>query len=342
MWLLLIAAVATPAIAAVLIDPADYERNVLLPPIPSDATTTVGERFEDGTQPATLQLQWADGRSVAWADTTGLVTAIEPFGVTVDGQPLMRVDGQIIAAQVSGVPVYRELRQGDAGPDVTWLDQMLRSRGVTTTTTLDSLGRLTRRSTAAIEQWQVLAAAPVHDGIFRPDSTLYLGQVNPSRLQWLVAVGDRLSPGMAVAKEAPSLTSASFELSGDDRRHSLVRDSPIRFEFADGTVQLDGLVPDADDLATLADALEPATPGVDGSVSRQTPLHFGAVPSSSLVGSGPTQCVVVVDSPTAQRTVAISVPAGASVEPGISYVQTDLVGAEVLLDPGRRFAGASC
>ena len=67
-----------------------------------------------------------------------------------DGSALVSVDGVARLAQTTGRPLYREIRSGDSGPDVDWLDALLVRMGAAPAPTLDVEGRATRATTQAI------------------------------------------------------------------------------------------------------------------------------------------------------------------------------------------------
>jgi len=332
LWLLMAAAIALPVIVSIQLDPIDYEEDVFFPPSPADGRAPIGERFEDGLQPASITFQWAAGDELVWSGESGVVTDLSTFEQIRDGVPVLWLNGEAIVAQVTGRPLYRDLAKGDSGPDVSWLDEMFVSVGLAQQSTLDSRQRLSAVSTRAIQTWQRLTAAPAVDGVFKVASTVYLGNSDVTQLEWEVEVGDRIQSGDTVARESETLLGVTIELTGDERRHGLVRRTPVAIEFDETTIPAKSITLADDEVARFADAVEIGTESVVANIRRTSPLHFGTVPSTSLFTGDSVLCLLVWSNGS-KRAVTVTVASEASTEPGISYVQPELIGDEVVLRP---------
>lgn len=159
-----------------------------------------------------------------------------------------------------------------------------------------------------------------------------MGNSDVTQLEWEVEVGDRIQSGDTVARESETLLGVTIELTGDERRHGLVRRTPVAIEFDETTIPAKSITLADDEVARFADAVEIGTESVVANIRRTSPLHFGTVPSTSLFTGDSVLCLLVWSNGS-KRAVTVTVASEASTEPGISYVQPELIGDEVVLRP---------
>lgn len=320
-----------PVAIALFARPGETERAALSPPDSAMTTAVVGERYDDGAQPASLTLVWAPAASARWpVGIDGVITDVflQPGAVVEDGSPIAAVDGITRIAQVSGRPLYRDIRVGDIGPDVQWLDGLLIKFGVTSEPTLDSRPRDFCNG-RGVRDLQERLGAP-RDGTFRANYTVWAGATTVGTVG--ATVGDRTAAGAPIFEEAPQLASAALHLSAPPSRQSILNDVPVELLAGSTVVPLSGLSLDADDLHRLARTYTPLTTQDDSvSIRRRNAFHPGTAPSSALVPLSSTQvCVVVESAPGDYEPVRFEPIPIDSTEPGVSYVPLDLAGSAVV------------
>ncbi len=328
-----------PVAVALVVRPTRLEHRALFPADDRVRTAVVGERSDDGAQPAALNLAWEAPLAVMWpAGITGVITDvwIQPGALVQDGSPLASVDGVARLAQLTGRPMYREILKGSGGPDVDWLDALLMRAGAAPSSTLDTRHRATSATTRAVKELQTeIGAEP--DGIFRPEYTVWVGSSSGGETstpvgQASASVGQTAGPGSEIFRTASHLQRAVLELSAPASRQVLVRDVPLSLSVGASTVEISGLVPTAEDLASLESLFDPATTTVDAvTVRRREPFHPGVLPSSAIVplptGQG---CVIVMPSADQYKPRRFDLVPVDSLEPGVSYVPADLMGLTVV------------
>ena len=80
-----------PVAIALFARPGETERAALSPPDSAMTTAVVGERYDDGAQPASLTLVWAPAASARWpVGIDGVITDVflQPGAVVEDGSPI--------------------------------------------------------------------------------------------------------------------------------------------------------------------------------------------------------------------------------------------------------------
>ncbi len=329
-----------PVAVALLVRPTRLEHRALFPAEDQVRTAVVGERADDGSQPAALNLVWESPLEIMWPSRiSGVITdvAIQPGALIEDGSALASVDGIARLAQLTGQPMYREISSGSSGPDVDWLDALLVRKGAAPSSTLDTEHRFTSATTRAVKNLQTQIGAS-SDGIFRPEYTVWVGSTSSGGAasrpvgQVAASVGGAAAPGSEIFRTASHLQRATLELSAPASRQVLVRDVPLSLSVGANSVDLSGLVPTAEDLASLESLFDAATTTVDAvTVRRREPFHPGVLPSSAIVplptGQG---CVIVVPSVDQYKPRRFDPVAVDSQEPGVSYVPADLIGLTVV------------
>lgn len=147
-------------------------------------------------------------RDLAFATEDGTVTSVEasPGAPVAAGSVLYRLDLRPVVIAQGDTPAFRALAQGDRGPDVTQLQQLLIDLGHSRA---QADGRFSARTTTAVKAWQrslgVEATGVVGDG------DLVFAPVLPARvvLGEDVAIGRRLMAGdltVQVVTAEPDIT----------------------------------------------------------------------------------------------------------------------------------------
>jgi peptidoglycan hydrolase-like protein with peptidoglycan-binding domain len=163
----------------------------------------------------------------------GTVTALLALGTTVArGEPLVTLDGRPTVLLIGTIPVYRALREGDVGPDVSQLQVNLVALGVAGTPSIRTDGTFDHATALAVRRWQSARHVEAN-GIVRLGDTIVLPAAVRIRAAH-VAIGAAAVPG------EPLLDVASVDevvrLQVDPvlapRIHS---GDPIRFGAPDGS-----------------------------------------------------------------------------------------------------------
>lgn len=191
-------------------------------------TATVEERALSATVTATGELRVAGMIEVvvsAPEDRVGVVSATPLFkdAAVAWCSPLIEVSGRPLLALEGAVPAYRDLREGDSGPDVTQLQDALRScgfylgasDGVFGPKTANAVRQMYKENSYKVPTIVVEAAATEAPG-------------KPSDLS-----GDSTSAGSGDSKETANAQNESAPVS---RELVLVPASELGFLAAGGTV----------------------------------------------------------------------------------------------------------
>ena len=210
-----------PVAVALLVRPTRLEHRALFPAEDQVRTAVVGERADDGSQPAALNLVWESPLEIMWPSRiSGVITdvAIQPGALIEDGSALASVDGIARLAELTGQPMYREISSGSSGPDVDWLDALLVPKGGAPSSTLDTEHRFTSATTRAVKNLQTQIGAS-SDGIFRPEYTVWVGSTSSGGAasrpvgQVAASVGGAAAQGSEIFRTASHLQRATLELS---------------------------------------------------------------------------------------------------------------------------------
>ena len=164
---------------------------------PTPSVVTIGSRQGQQRQPVDVILEEGPEsglRSQLSGTVTGIAfAAAQTIG---SGAELFSVDGHPVFAMSGGVPLHRDLADGDSGADVRALQAFLADRGLLPPDAAD--GRYGPRVVAAVKSFQ-RAAGYEPDGIFRRSSVLFVppgfGAIDSVRL----ALGDVLTGDRVVA-----------------------------------------------------------------------------------------------------------------------------------------------
>ncbi len=304
----------------------------------------IGKREDTATQPAMLQLDWSDSRRVIAPDREGTVTAIE---MNVGQKPrsgdlAVLINQRRIVFQVGGVPLFRDLRLGDHGPDVQGLASVLS-------------GALGRPIASAGDVVDATLAEAVRDfnliqglqqDYFSSADVVYL----PARAELSevsVQIGQHVSRGDVLAATTVELQTARLILTGASGRQGLLANTPLTVQMPSGAqINVSGLTPAGSELPMISQLVpDKSQTNIDNvSVSLRDAVAFGSLPSSAIVTdpSG-TSCVFVrTRDGGVEASLIDAVEAAASAEPGIAYAPASLIGKSVLVNPSSWPHSLSC
>lgn len=333
--LLVIAWLVPVAAGLVIVQNQDDESEALWAVSDSERFSPIGERTEDGVQGASLRLTWSGRADIAGTQRAGVVTEIlaEPGQPLRDGQPLLRIDQRAIYVQVGGSPLYRDLRQGDRGPDVADLAQFLSS----------TLGRRVAPVAGQLGEDMVAAISAFYarDGV--TGKTVFavsdLGYVPEGAAvdTFQVRVGQRLNGGEPLASVQARLDEVQVVLDGPPERQALLRDAEVALTFPSGTeLALGSIDVPPTEYRKLARLLTGAPESVESLIiKRVTPMRFGAVPSSAVVSTERGDCIYIRarSQGAVESRMLDDEASAASLEIGITYVPPELIGETVLANP---------
>lgn len=128
----------------------------------------------------------------------GTITSKHEFGTVISttaGSEVFSVDLVAATAAIGEVPVFREMSEGDSGPDVTQLQEFLKSQGFYNGT---ADGQFHESTGLAVKSWEAARG-------YEPDGIVQLGQIIffknlPARLTLRAGVetGMPVGPGSAI------------------------------------------------------------------------------------------------------------------------------------------------
>jgi peptidoglycan hydrolase-like protein with peptidoglycan-binding domain len=194
---------------------------------------------------------------------TGTITWLPAVRAVIGrGQALYRIDNKPVPLLFGGLPFYRQLSDGSAGPDVRELEQNLAALGYTGFTVDDSY---TAATASAVSAWQAdLGVAET--GVFDPASVVLApGKVRIASLA--AQLGDRAS-GPVLAYTG---TARTVHIDLDVALQQLVRrGTPAMLKLPAGTT-LHGTVTSIGSVIS-AEGNQPATIGVTVAVGDQSAL----------------------------------------------------------------------
>lgn len=199
---------------------------------PASATFEVLEQTIGRSQRFVAEAQWQSAPALR-AGNDGVVTSVDfaPGDVVEVGAVLYSVELRPVVAAQGTVPMFRDLRPGDAGADVTQLQAMLRELGFTT---MEPNGGFDEATLLAVRAWQESMDMPA-DGIVPRGDIAFFAEL-PTRVMATesLAVGAPVTVGeVVVARLAPQPT-LTIPLSVEQR--SLVPlSAAVRVHHAGGT-----------------------------------------------------------------------------------------------------------
>jgi len=177
-------------------------------PAPATRLVPTTERSFDDAHKLSATPALTDSRQVLASGASGLVSAswCEVGADVATGAPLLSVNGVVVLALVSDVPLWRDLTTGTAGPDVEGVQRAL---GVPVT------GKYDRATVAAVIALQKAASVTAS------------GRLTLDRVQWVpasagpvascdVAVGTPVGPGQALFTVGGGLASLTLPASSSE------------------------------------------------------------------------------------------------------------------------------
>lgn len=275
---------------------------------PAPSVVTVGSRQAQQRQPVDVILEEGP-ESELRSQLSGTVTGIAftPPQAIASGAELFSVDGHPVFAMSGGVPLHRDLAEGDSGADVQALQAFLADRGHLPREVADA--RYGPRVAAAVKSFQ-RAAGYEPDGTFRRSYVLFVppgfGSIDSVR----VALGDVLTGDRVVAIGSRPVLSARLVRSGSQQEPAVRNGVESTLEVGQGSLALTSLPVSADQLGPLRELLVAGVragdlkPPVSEGESPRTTTYpgltlassagdaRGTVPSSAvLLASDGTRCV---------------------------------------------------
>lgn len=180
---------------------------------------TVVTRGVAGFEEAEPMSAAGSGRVTAvWVSSGSVVKAGDRI-VEIEGRPMVAVEGDR--------PFWRDLAEGDGGPDVESLQEILEASGYLS---FDPDGTFGSETKAALQTWQDDHRFPEPDGVFRVDDWL-VGRW-PRRVgRVMVRVGGFVNPGSELFVPTDRRPSVSIEMTPSDRL-LVSRGDKVRVEVA--------------------------------------------------------------------------------------------------------------
>lgn len=291
-----------------------------------DGTLTHGEPF-------TVRIAGAAATGEASASSTtgsGTITRLAGAGTEVGrGTELYRVDEQPTVALIGDIPMYRDLRSGDTGPDVRQLERNLTRLGYGGFT-VDN--EFTSSTADAVYRWQQDLGADATGAVLATDIVFVPagGRVDTVH----VGVGDRVQAGAEVLGLTGAADVASLEVEVGDRDLFAVG-TTVTVVLADGE-EARGEVTRSDVVAVEAEGAAggsaSAAPGDDAITEVEVTLKADV--DEGFVGS-PVD--VVVDIETRENVLVVPVTALLALAEGgygLEVVGTDGTTTIVDVDAG--------
>lgn len=305
-----------------------------------DATTYTTATTQVGTVERILNLNadatW-DGGAPTVGMAAGTVTAVHAAGPTAVGQGtvLYEVDLQPVVAARGNVPAFRDLRRGDAGPDVKQLQELLRTAGHFTGAATSRFDAVT---VEAVRDWQRGRGQP-RTGEVRMGTVLFVGELPATGATTpAVVLGQAAPVGVAAFRTVPDAPRFTMQLPANQAL--LVKpDMPVHLQHGSAAWEavVDSIMPGPDGtaMATLGSATggrnicgqecrSLSLDGVGGIVAaiQVTPRTVGTtVPTAALVVSQNGGAAVTTDSgevvPVRVRASSSGVAVVEGIQPGV-------------------------
>lgn len=263
---------------------------------PTATTIGIALRSFDDSRPVRLTLQQEPGAPLS-TQRQGVVTAssCSVGGTIKSGEIPWSVAGVGLLALHTTVPFYRNLKIGDAGPDVTGLKGELHRLDPATTAT----GDLSQADLAAMNRLLTAHGSPPVGSEVKTDRTIWLPQQTVRIASCPGAIGATVSGPLATT--APTVTAATL-----DQPPSGLLVEGKRVLMVDGNVfNLDGTVPQIENpdalaklLATSTGAAAAATVNsstpvpLQASYALASPIQAATVPASAVLGAAGATCII--------------------------------------------------
>lgn len=294
-------------------------------------------REERDLQRVNLTLLWKPGAVIRAPSWSGTVTSVyvSPGTELEAGRRVLRIDGVDRIAFPSQSPFYRPLEQGNRGPDVAMLHELLHAMGFIDSVPSDA-ELLTFATALAVERYNESLGIP-GSRLFDPRTVIWLPFAPFPVASLDVDLGAPApSLGSAIGVGPATLISATLQAQNSQERISLK--SGVPYVVVKGKARLafdpNSLALQADSLAPLAETVEPLAERTDAVIEREAPLKVVSVPSTAVVANVKGDlCAWVVDatSPDRYRPVEVTLAGG---QAGVTNVATGLsVDDDVLANP---------
>jgi hypothetical protein len=330
----------SPAIAFAIVLPlALTSESAQLAPSELPSTQVVGERARDLQLEVVAAVAYAPEQVIVSPASGTVVDVAAAIGEPVlQAAPLVNINGIQILAEVGGSPLYRELRQGDRGPDVATLRGLLRARGFDV---LPDGDRFDASMTKAVRVLRTSLGAPTGSS-FEPTFVVHF-PAGAIIAEAAVSVGEVVGTGTPLFKLQRSAGEVTLKPFDATQRLDRFGDAPVTLSLGDKEIELSSVVLTDDDRAVLAafigDGLADGVMTLDESghvvglkLSLSEPVVVGTVPVRAVLSSPHgTLCVYALDGDE-YKAVRLDRRLQ-SAEIGIAYVPRSLVGQRVSLRP---------
>ena len=304
----------------------------------------VGSRLDDQRTSVNVSLRLGDPPKVRFS-AGGTVTAVNLVvgQVVAQGDVLVSLDYVPVRAFISAAPLVRDLRLGDAGPDVAALSSYLCDIGLLDPSYVDS--KFGSRVRSAVNAFQTSLGVKA-DGVFRTAYVAFLPANFGVPEMVSVVIGDSVAPGATLASGTPPVLDVEIQPTTEGRSlasfletESVLLYGASSIEFgsypptAEGKVLISEWVSEVSEEApslTEGDAFDTAR--FEGlALALADPINYGTVPSSAVFqSSNRAYCLVLVDDEGVQRLAGLDTAVVVSSELGVVGVDSELIGQRVL------------
>ncbi len=219
---LAIAVIAVPVTAAVVfVNRAETRRGDGTTAETFGVPVAPGSYINSDALPATILLDWQRGEQATYAGDPGTVTEVHITAGTVasNGSSLISVNGRVVFAMTSATPLYRDLKQGDQGTDVTVLEQFLAFFKLVQA---EGRTKLDRDMAQAIKNFNLYTGRGDLGTTFARSTVVWIGTPGAASAAGpigtlLVKAGDLLAGPTALYETSATITGAHAEFDVSDQ-----------------------------------------------------------------------------------------------------------------------------
>jgi hypothetical protein len=326
-------------IAAVLPLTAMRERASLSSPEPS--TVQAGARTDSSLTGVVVSFETRESAEIA-GSAGGTVTkvAIKPGSTITQGMTLATVDNQRVIAFVASSPLYRDLRLGNSGADVSQLTRFLAARKHLSKANVGSTYTVSVRDAVLAFQRSIhTPATGVFDlahVAFVPSSVTEVAQVD-------IRVGQRITSDQALFSAPPEPASMSITTVVEGGDLNALADKALAMSAGDERIELTGLDPDLEEqkavFAALSEWAESGAVGLvtdagitrfeGASLSASVPESYAVVPASAVFVTVSGRKCVFVDDDGVPRSENVENVAPAPGEVAEALIDESFAGVQV-------------
>lgn len=316
-------------------------------------TVLVGERNNDSRLGVDVRIK-VGKPALIHTSLTGIITGVSVVAMDSisSGDPLFSVDGMSKFAYYGDTPFYRELTQGDAGSDVFTLISLLKDSGSLSQEFMGD-GIFTTEVEQALTEFQSNNGLLV-DGVMRPDDFVFIPANFNRVLKVFVEVGLPLPPDGIVAEAEGNAYGVSFVTVSGEELPPAFQNTQVILSSQVEELELSSITPNEDELNELQKAMARWT--ADGAVHIHDEgvseliysgvtlrlleaFHVGTVPSTSVfVDEYGVSCVGIMDD-SGNLSLVITELYTVPGEVGLSGVDSELIGKEVVRDISEQHNG---